>query len=223
MGTVLEAIVREPKTPANACVIWLHGLGADGYDFSEIVPSLSLSPRHAIRFVFPHAPFQPVTFNSGLSMRAWYDVVAIDWKAREDEEGIRRSDSALRFLIEKTLEEGIASNRIVLVGFSQGGALALYTALRFEKPLGGVCALSTYLPMRDLLAKEASPANRSIPIFMTHGLMDPVVSYWMGQHSAACLQREGYLVEWHPYPSGHTVGLQALDDLGRWLNRLLVR
>ncbi len=167
-----EHIVLEPATTADAAVIWLHGLGADGYDFVPIVEELRLPPSMAVRFIFPHARPRPVTINNGFVMRAWYDITGIGPDRKEDDAGIRESATVVNGYIEQENARGIESKRIVIAGFSQGGAIALQAALRYPQRLGGVMALSTYLPLRDSVAKEASPANRDVPILMCHGLRD---------------------------------------------------
>ncbi|MFI4938133.1 MAG: alpha/beta hydrolase [Candidatus Berkiellales bacterium] len=218
---LLPAIKVEPRGKADASIIWLHGLGADGHDFVDAIPGLGLPLDHGIKFIFPHAPKRPVTINGGMVMPAWFDIAAIDLDARQDEEGIRMAEGALNALIAEVLQEGIHAKRIILIGFSQGGALALHTALRSSEPLGGVAGLSTYLPLHSHLAKENITANKQIPIFMAHGMMDPVVPYWIGQKSYACLQGAGFSPEWYAYPMVHTVCLPELKDLGQWIQRHL--
>ncbi len=217
----LEAITIEPKKAADACIIWLHGLGADGHDFKDVIPSLGLSKEHTIRFIFPHAPTLPVTINGGMRMPAWYDIVALDSKAIQDEKGIRHSEKSVKALIYKTVSEGIKANRIILMGFSQGGALALHTALRFEQPLAGVGVLSAYLPIHHLLMNERNPANLRLSIFMAHGLADTVVPYMMGQASYGWLQNAGYTPQWHSYPMDHSVCYEELQDIGKWIQTQL--
>lgn len=216
-----DAITIEPKQKADACIIWLHGLGADGGDFAGVVPSLGLADKHAIRFIFPHAPDRPVTLNAGYIMPAWYDIVAIDFRAPQDEKGIKESEKNLQALIHQQIKAGIPCKRILLMGFSQGGALALHTALRFEQPLAGVGVLSGYLPLHPTLAHEKHSANATIPIFMAHGTRDPVVPYVMGQQSFERLQQAGFNPVWHPYPMEHTVCIQELIDIGQWINHQL--
>lgn len=220
-STMLKAIVIEPKEQADACVIWLHGLGADGHDFADVVPSLNLAPNHRMRFIFPHAPHQPVTLNGGMVMPAWYDISAIDLDMWQDDKGIRTAEQNLKALIESVIQSGIPAKRIILIGFSQGGALALHTAVRFEQSLGGVAGLSTYLPLHASLGEERHANNHQIPLFLGHGLMDPIVSYWIGQKSMGYLQAVGFQPEWHVYPMVHTVSLPELNDLGQWMQRIL--
>ncbi len=218
---LLDAEIIEPKNKADACVIWLHGLGADGHDFVDVVPSLGLPREHQIRFIFPHAPTMPITMNGGMVMPAWYDIGAIDLRAVQDEKGIRKSEGAIKALIEAQIQSGIKSERIILAGFSQGGALALHTALRYPRPLAGVMVLSAYLPLQELLAKEMHSVNSRIPLFMAHGFMDTVVSYWIGQQSCTHLQAAGFEVDWHSYPMAHTVSLSELHDIGVWIKNAL--
>jgi phospholipase/carboxylesterase len=224
MSELLEAIeIETGKNPAGA-VIWMHGLGADGNDFVPIVRELDLAGAPAVRFVFPHAPMRPVTINNGYVMRAWYDVSFgdLEGKARQpDEKGVRDSESQIGALIAREAQRGIAAGKIVLAGFSQGGAIALQTGLRFTERLAGIMALSTYLPLAALLPQEASPANRKIPIFMAHGIYDPVVPYLMGVNSKTILTGLGYDVEWHEYPMQHSVCPEEVRDIGAWLRKVL--
>jgi phospholipase/carboxylesterase len=216
----LQSIIIEPQGAADACVIWLHGLGADGHDFEPIVPELNLPAGHGIRFVFPHAPYMPVTINQGYVMRAWYDILSMEIAVRQDEAGIRRSSEQLRALIEEQIRGGIDSRRIVLVGFSQGGAIALHTALRFEQPLAGLMALSSYLPLEDQLAAERSEANSSIPIFMGHGSRDPIVPNALGVQTRRVLKDLDYAPEWHEYVMEHSVCLEEIGDIGHWIKKV---
>lgn len=217
MAVMLDACRVDPKQETDACIIWLHGLGADGYDFVNVVPSLGLPSTHTIRFIFPHAPSQPVTINGGLVMPAWYDILGPDLDAMQDAVGIKKSEQAIKALLTQIMSQGIDSSRIILIGFSQGGALALHTALRFEAPLGGVVALSAYLPLHDAVMNERHLANQQIPIFMAHGFADPVVPYWVGQKSFQYLTSAGYSPSWHSYPIPHTVYLPELSDIGNWI------
>ena len=217
----LPSIVVEPSTAADACVIWLHGLGADGHDFEPIVPELNLPAGHGIRFVFPHAPYLPVTINQGYVMRAWYDVLSMEIAARQDEAGIRRSAEQLEWIIEEQIASGIDARRIVLAGFSQGGAIVLHTALRYPHPLAGLMALSTYLPLEASLAAERSEANRHIPVFMGHGTRDPIVPHALGVQTRRVLKDLDYVVEWHEYAMEHSVCLEEIQDIGAWLRTVL--
>ena len=202
----------------DACVIWLHGLGAAGHDFEPIVPELRLPPELSIRFIFPHAPMMPVTINNGYVMRAWYDILAMDISSAQDEAGIRASQAVVEGLIEQQIAAGIASERIVLAGFSQGGAIILQAGLRFERPLAGLMALSTYLPLAQTLEAERSEANRQVPIFMAHGDSDPVVRPELAYRSRSRLEQQGYPLEWHEYRGmEHSVNLEEIHDISRWL------
>lgn len=218
-----QFIEVETGAPVMASVIWLHGLGADGYDFEPIVPELGLPPTTGVRFIFPHAPHRPVTLNAGYVMRAWYDIVAIDTDARQDAEGIRESEKLIQDLIEREQARGIPYRRILLAGFSQGGAVALHTALRFSGRLGGVIALSTYLPLHDLVEAEAHPANAQIPIFMAHGVDDGIVPYELGEISRDHLRAVGAEVDWHVYSIAHAVSPEEIADIGEWLQERLQR
>lgn len=222
MSKALEYLVVEPTCPADACVIWLHGLGADGYDFVDIVPSLNLPKDNAIRFIFPHAPSRPVTLNGDLVMPAWFDIFALDLNAKIDEIGIAEAQKLVQEIIDKQVKSGISSARIFLIGFSQGGALALYTALSSKIVLGGVAGLSTYLPLQAVMMQKGSFAPAKLPIFLGHGLLDPIVPYWMGQQSLTCLQEKGYSPLWHSYPIAHTVSLPECHDLGRWIGDIIL-
>ena len=202
-------------------VIWLHGLGADGHDFAPIVPQLGIPPSVPVRFIFPHAPEMPVTINRGYVMPAWYDISHPDLAAGEDESGIRASQQSIVELIERERQRGIPAARIVLAGFSQGGAIALHTALRYADTLGGIIALSTYLPLKASLPAEAAAANRSCAIFMAHGRMDNVIPLSRGVQSRDLLLDCGYALEWHEYAMAHSVCEEEIADIGAWLNRVL--
>jgi phospholipase/carboxylesterase len=204
----------------------MHGLGADGNDFVPIVQELDLEDVANIRFVFPHAPMMPVTINNGYVMRAWYDVKWGDLEGRSkepDEQGVRASQASICRLIEREVSRGSAAGRIVLAGFSQGGAIALQTGLRHPQKLAGVMALSTYLPLADSFAAEASAENRRTPIFMAHGTQDAVIQYPLASRSRDVLKQHGYDVEWHEYPMPHSVCLEEIRDIGAWLKRVLPR
>jgi phospholipase/carboxylesterase len=219
MAEVLDAIEIETAKNPSASVIWLHGLGADGNDFAPIVPALGL-PKAAIRFVFPHAPIQPVTINGGMRMRAWYDITdgAI---RREDESGVRASQKLIEALVAREKERGTAAKRLVLAGFSQGGAIALQTGLRHPERIAGVMALSTYLPIAGKFSAEASPANRDAPIYMAHGSYDPIVPLARAEESRALLQSLGYAVQWREYPMPHSVCAEEVAEIGAWLSKVL--
>jgi len=218
---LLDAVeINPPGTPA-ACIIWLHGLGADGHDFEPLIPQLGIVEPLGVRVVLPHAPVRPVTINAGLRMPAWYDVVALDFRAREDAAGIRASQRQLQALIGREIDAGIPSRRIVLAGFSQGGAIALHTGLRYPQPLAGILALSTWLPLRDSLADEASGSNRAIPVMMMHGTSDPVVPVQLALASRDFLVQQGYAVGWHTWPMQHSVCIEEAAAIREWLLRVL--
>ena len=218
----LDTVEIEPRTAADAAVVLMHGLGADGHDFESLVPELRLPLAPPVRWVFPHAPVRPVTINGGYRMRAWYDIVAIDRRAPEDEAGIRESAEAIGALVRRERERGVPAERIVLAGFSQGGAMALFTGLRWPERLAGVVALSCYLPLAESLALEVHPANATVPVFMAHGTMDPVVPTALGAGSRDLLRSGGYDVEWHEYPMPHSVCAPEVGDLRSWLLRTLM-
>jgi phospholipase/carboxylesterase len=215
---VLDSVEIETGPAPGLTVIWLHGLGADGHDFEPIVPELGL--RVSVRFVFPHAPVRSVTINGGMAMRAWYDILGFDRRAREDDAGIRASATAVTELIDAQVERGMRTERIVLAGFSQGGAIALHTALREPRPLCGVLALSTYLPLAGKLAAERSEANARLPIFMAHGTADNVLPLALGETSQRALEAQGYVVDWHVYPMAHSVCVEEISAIGAWLAAL---
>jgi phospholipase/carboxylesterase len=212
-----DAVVLAPAAPATASVVWLHGLGADGHDFVPIVPELKLPAAPGIRFVFPHAPVRPVTLNMGMRMRAWYDIRTLTAEGRADEAGLRESVARLEALLSAERALGIESRRIVVAGFSQGGAVALHVALRHAEPLGGVLALSCYLPLQALLAAELAEANRELPILMCHGQQDPVLPLALGLAACNWLRAAGYRVEWKEYPMQHQVCLPEIQDVAAWL------
>ncbi|MBN8887255.1 MAG: carboxylesterase [Rudaea sp.] len=217
----LPAVEIETAANPKHAVIWLHGLGADGHDFEPIVPELVDRAWPALRFVFPHAPVRPVTVNGGMPMRAWYDIAGMDIAQKQDEAGIRASIGELEQLIAREVERGIAAENIVLAGFSQGGAIVLAGGVRHAQKLGGIVALSTYLPLAEKTAAEASAANRAIPIFQGHGSADPIVPQALGMLSRDHLQSLGYAVEWHSYPMAHQVCMEEILELRRWLGARL--
>lgn len=217
----LETVEIEPRGAADAAVLWMHGLGADGHDFESLVPELRLPASPAVRFVFPHAPVRPVTINGGQRMRAWYDIAGFDRGAAQDEAGIRESAEALFALLRRERERGIPAERIVVAGFSQGGAMALFVGPRWPERLGGVIALSTYLPLADSLAAEAHPANAAVPVLMAHGSFDPVVPVAAGEASRERLRALGYDVDWRSYPMPHSLCAQEVEDLRGFLLRAL--
>jgi phospholipase/carboxylesterase len=212
-----DAFVMEPATPATASVIWMHGLGADGTDFLPVVPELRLPDGVAPRFIFPNAPVRPVTINNGYSMRAWYDVFSREVGGREDAESIRASAATIQALIDQERAAGIAARRIVLAGFSQGGAIALQAGLRCPHTLGGILALSTYLPLANTLAAEATAANRAIPILICHGTQDPILPLWLAHEAAATLKAQGYAPQLIEYPMQHSLCGPEVQDISRWL------
>ncbi len=216
-----DAVVLAPAAPAAASVIWLHGLGADGHDFVPIVPELRLPAAPAVRFVFPHAPVRPVTLNMGMRMRAWYDIRTLTAEGRADEAGLRDAVALVGRYIAAERAAGVESQRIVIAGFSQGGAVALHTALRHAEPLAGVLALSCYLPLQAALAAELSAANRTTPILMCHGQFDPVLPMQLGALARDWLRAERYAVEWKEYPMQHQVCQPEILDVAAWLRARL--
>jgi len=221
MTELLPAIEIETAPAPDASVIWLHGLGDDGNGWSQVVSALSLPPGMAVRFLFPHAPTMPVSINNGFVMRAWYDIRDADLHARADLVGVRRSQAQLEALIAREKARGIVDARIVLAGFSQGGAIALYTALRHPARLAGVVALSSYLIDAANLVGEATPANRDLPIFMAHGTQDPVVRFSWAEASRTALTAGGWKVEWHAYPMEHSAVMEEITAAGMFLRNVL--
>ncbi len=219
------AVVLTPETAPGAAVIWLHGLGADGFDFVPLVPELPLGTLGA-RFIFPHAPVRPVTVNNGYAMRAWYDIKVLSSSGlagpgMEDQAGIRASEQLVRDWIAQEVAGGIPPSRIVIAGFSQGGAVALQTGLRYPERLAGVLALSTYLPLRDLVASEVTAANRDLPILMCHGSEDPIVPMALGERSRDALTALGYPLDWRTYRMQHQLCGEEIADVGTWLQQRL--
>jgi len=217
----LDAVEINPPGTPRACIIWLHGLGADGHDFEPLIPQLGLVDTLGVRVILPHAPVRAVTINGGMEMPAWYDIRAADFRRGEDSEGIRESEQQLRSLIQREVDRGIPAARIVLAGFSQGGAIVLHTGLRYPQPLAGILALSTYVPLADTLAREAAAANSKIPIMMAHGTQDPVVPVMLALQSRDALQDLGYAVNWHSYPMQHALCPEELGELREWLRQRL--
>ena len=217
----LEAIEIETAPSPSASIIWMHGLGADGHDFVDIVPELHLPARPGVRFVFPHAPMRPVTINGGYVMRAWYDIRDADGVRREDPAGVRASQKSIEALIRREKERGVLPGSIVIAGFSQGGAMALQTSLRYGERLAGVMALSCSLPLADTLAAEAAPANRDVPIFMAHGTHDPMIPMARAVRARETLVGLGYRVEWHEYRMPHSVSPEEIRDISAWLATVL--
>lgn len=215
------AVTLTPAASPTAAVIWLHGLGADGHDFVPLVPELHLPAALSVRFIFPHAPHRPVTLNNGYVMRAWYDIKALSLRAEQDAVGIHASEQVVRHLIQTQLDTGIVARRIVIAGFSQGGAIALQTALRYPQRLAGVMALSTYLPLHDTLVNEASAANRDLPILQCHGRQDAIVTPQLGELSRDLLLSMGYPLEFRTYDMPHSVCMDEVSDISAWLVRVL--
>jgi phospholipase/carboxylesterase len=221
MEATLETVEVATGPDPRAAIIWLHGLGADGHDFEPIVPALGLPRAPAVRFVFPHAPLQPVTINGGAVMRAWYDIHDLDGGRRPDEVGLRASQARVERLIAREQGRGVAPARLVLAGFSQGGAIALQTGLRYRERLAGIMGLSTYLPLAHSLEGEASAANRGVPIFLAHGAHDPLIPLARARSARDRLRDVGYAPEWHEYPMEHAVCPEEIHDISAWLGRVL--
>ena len=217
---VAQTVEIESAPAPDAAVIWLHGLGADGHDFEPVVPELRLPARLRVRFVFPHAPVRPVTINMGMPMRAWYDILQMGGN-QEDEAGIRASQALVQALIEQEKGRGVDPRRIVLAGFSQGGAIVLQTGLRHAERLAGILALSTYLPLAGRLAAERSAANRGLPVFMAHGTHDPMIGIPRARESRAALETLGYPVQWKEYAMAHSICGEEIADIAAWLLKLL--
>lgn len=216
MSTLLPCVEITSDNTTHS-VIWLHGLGADGHDFEPIVNELTLA--QTIRFIFPHAPKMPVTINNGMVMPAWYDIKAVQIDNSQDEAGIRTSQHAILALIEREIERGIKSENIILAGFSQGGAIALHTALRYQKPLAGIMGLSTYLPLADTLEDEINNANKNTPVFLAHGRHDPVIPLQLASDTQTALNKLGYTVELKKYEMEHSVCPEEIDNISDWINR----
>jgi len=217
----LERITVEPKTKANSCVIWLHGLGDSGAGFAPVVPELGLPQNHSIRFIFPHAPEQAVTINQGYVMRSWYDIKSMDLHNRADMDGVLASEKLVTALIQEQIDNGIPAERIILAGFSQGGVLSLFAGLRYPQKLAGIMALSCYLPTADKLPAQLSDANKSTPILQQHGRQDDVVQLSAGQMANQLLTNNDYQVTWQTYPMAHNVIAEQLNDLSTWLIKRL--
>jgi phospholipase/carboxylesterase len=220
--SLLDAVEINPAGTPRACIIWLHGLGADGHDFEPLVPQLGVLEMPGVRVVLPHAPRRPVTINGGMVMPAWYDILAADFTRGQDSTGVRESEQQLQALIRREIDSGIPAEQILLAGFSQGGAVVLHTGLRYRQPLAGILALSTYLPLADSLATEAAAANCAVPIMMAHGTQDPVVPLSLAMQSREFLQQQGYRVAWHSYPMQHAVCPEEVRDIRDWLVQRLV-
>ena len=216
-GELLEAVEVSTADNPEYAVIWMHGLGADGHDFESVIPFLGLPPNAAVRFVFPHALMRPITINGGAVMRAWYDIIEISTSRGQDEAGIRHSAAKIRDLIEHEIGRGIPAAKIVLAGFSQGGAMALHVGFRYPERLAGIMALSAYLLFPERLHTECAQVNSATPVFMGHGTQDPMVPFTLGQAAQAELKKGQWPVEWHSYPIPHSVSQPEIADIGRWL------
>ena len=219
--SLLDCVELQTRPDPDAAVIWLHGLGADGYDFVPVVKELEALGAPAARYVFPHAPQIPVTINGGYVMRAWYDILGTDLVRREDEAGVRRSQAQVEALIAHEAGRGVPRQRIVLAGFSQGGAITLQTGLRQRDPLAGLIALSSYLPLASLFDAERAPESAAVPLFMAHGSADPVVPLARGAASRDQLRSLGYAIEWHEYPMPHSVCAEEIEHIAAFLRRVL--
>lgn len=217
----LTTVEIEPAGEARCAIIWMHGLGADAHDFEPIVPHLKIPAQRGVRFIFPNAPVRPVTVNGGMMMRAWYDILGVDIPRSEDAAGVRASAELITRLIEREKDQGIPAERIVLAGFSQGGAMALHTGLRYPQQLAGILALSCYIPLLSTLAEERHEANQGIPIFIAHGTFDPVIPIQYGRATKQHLLDLGYTLESHEYPMGHEVNLEEIQAIGDWLKKIL--
>lgn len=219
MTSILPHIVLDRGTSPKHSIIWLHGLGADGSDFVGVAEQMNLPV--SMRYIFPHAPKIPVSINGGFVMRAWYDIADIDIAARQDAAGIQASRAEIEKFINQEKASGIAEENIFIAGFSQGGAIALHTGLRHPAKLGGILALSTYLPLADTLSQEVSLSAKKTPVFFAHGRHDPVVPYTLGKQSAEKLQQHGHQVAWHEYPMPHSVCAEEISDIEKWLTKIL--
>ena len=222
MNSILSTIEIQPQSEHLYSVIWMHGLGADGHDFEGIVPELHLNVAQNIHFVFPNAPVQPVTINGGMEMRAWYDVLEMSMDRKVDIDGIYQSSTQIESLIVKEIASGIAAEKIILAGFSQGGVIALHAGLRYKYRLAGIVALSTYLPTLEQLKTERSPANNSTPVLMAHGTMDPVIAIQLGQRACNALAAMEYNIEWHEYPMEHAVCLEEIKHISAFIDRIFI-
>jgi phospholipase/carboxylesterase len=221
MTALLPHITIETAAKPTAAVIWLHGLGADGHDFANLVPELDLQGCAPIRFIFPHAPSIPVTINNGYVMPAWFDILGMNGQGPKDEAGLHRSQEQIRALMAQEQARGIAASRIVLAGFSQGCAMALHTGLRFEERLAGIVALSGFLPLPEKIAAERHAANADTPVFMAHGTLDPVVQVARGAGSRDTLTALGQPVQWHSYPMEHSLCQPEVADISAFLQHVL--
>lgn len=221
MMQTLDNLQIETRSNPDSAIIWLHGLGADGNDFAPIVAELKLPESLAIRFIFPHAPVRPISINQGLEMPGWYDITSNDIVNGEDEAGIRETSDIIAEICQQQENFGITSDRIIIAGFSQGGAIALHCGLRYPRPLAGIMALSTYLPLPSALAQEASDDNRQVDIFMAHGTQDTVVATKFGHQSYQQIKTAGYAAHWHEYVMPHSVCAEEIGDIGLWIKKCL--
>ena len=222
----IDAIEINPEVTATASIIWMHGLGAAGDDFLPLPEQLNLPKKHSIRFIFPNAPIKPITINNGLQMRAWYDIkcfnsLCFNPNDPENHEGIIESQRIINNLINREIEQNILATRIILTGFSQGGAMALHTGLRFNQSLGGIICLSGYLPWMDLLIDQRSLANQNTHIFMSHGLFDPIIPFHLAKQSCDFLKSLNYNINWHNYPMQHTIIEKEIIDIGNFVKKTL--
>lgn len=220
MSELLDCVETEPSGTARVSVIWLHGLGADGHDFEPIVPELALPENVPARFVFPHAPSRPVTINNGYVMPSWFDITSLQRLDAADPAGVETSVKQLFALIEREKQRGLPAGRIVVAGFSQGGAIAQHAVARYPEALAGLIAISTYLPLHEQLTQTASDANRDTPVFMAHGRSDPVIPFFVGERSQQLAQTLFNRIEWQTYPMEHAVCLEEIHAIGRWLRNL---
>jgi phospholipase/carboxylesterase len=213
---ILEKIISQTGNSAKIVIIWMHGLGADGHDFEPVVPQFAI-PDLPIKFVFPHAPKIPVTINGGMVMRAWYDILMMDIGKHADKDGVLASEKLIHSLIDEQVALGFKHEQIVLAGFSQGGAMSLHVSTGLKEKIAGIIALSSYLPIPELLLEEKNTVNLNTPIFMGHGTQDPVVPYTLGESSRDALKNAGYKINWHSYPLQHGVSMEELSDIKEWL------
>lgn len=216
-----DAVRVEPAKTANAVVIWLHGIGADGHDFEPVIPHLKLPTNLQVRFIFPHAPVQPVTCNQGMAMRSWYDILELSEIRKINEQDLINTSKTINMMIDQEIKAGIPSTKILLVGFSQGGAVALHSGLRYPSSLAGILALSTYMPRANSLKDEASTANKDLTIHMAHGSQDEMVTPRASQIAYDDLKANHYNVSYNTYPMGHELCLKEIRDIGSWIKGLL--
>ncbi|MFC4701203.1 alpha/beta hydrolase [Glaciecola siphonariae] len=217
----LQGVIQEPKGEHKASIIWLHGLGDSGNGFAPIAPELKLPDSLGVKFIFPHAPIRPVTINNGMEMRAWYDIKSMDMESRADVAGVIESSNLVKALVEAEIEAGIAPNKICLVGFSQGGVIALHLGTRFDKPLAGIVALSTYMSAAHTLSAEKHEANQHTPILFCHGQQDEVVPLFLGRSAYQTLKENSYTVDWKEYIMQHNVCLPEINDISKFLQKQL--